>query len=389
MKRARVCFVSCEFHPDVGGVGKSALRIARFLSAGYDVELIAPTPRLAPGQLTSTWEHGFRVHRLGKHADDRGTMAHIRQLIERIDQQSPFSIFHGFYLSSAKPCLEVSNGRPVIASIRGNDAVSLRDKPIWTEAIERIVEDATWVTSVASELLTRFDRGRTRGDTCSTLFNSIDLSRHTVRWDVEANKGVVGTLANLRKKKNLPLLLSGYARIAPALRSNLLIAGGFDQDPGLQEQLQTLATDLQVAPQVTMCGPVAPRDVPTLFGQIYVFALTSDHDGMPNALLEAAAAGVPLVATAVGAIPDIMRSEVDGLVIPPGQPEALAEALARVLSDPGLASRLSLAARRLAERFDYAAERSEWLELYRKLLPSPVSSGAPVGHRVLAVADDT
>jgi glycosyltransferase involved in cell wall biosynthesis len=185
------------------------------------------------------------------------------------------------------------------------------------------------------------------------------------------------------------LLVAGYAKIDPALRSNLLVGGGFHQDPGLKEQLQSLAAGLQVTAQVTMCGRVSPRDVPALFGRMYVFALTSDHDGMPNALLEAAAAGVPLVATAVGAIPDIMTTEVDGLVVPPGQPQALAEALTRVLSDPELASRLSLAARRLAERFDYAVERSEWLELYRKLLqPSRISSGAAVRRRVLAAADE-
>jgi glycosyltransferase involved in cell wall biosynthesis len=100
---------------------------------------------------------------------------------------------------------------------------------------------------------------------------------------------------------------------------------------------------------------------------------------MPNAMLEAAAAGVPIVTTAVGAIPDIMTNEEDGLIVPPGQPEALAEALSRVLSDPALASRLSLAARRLAERFDYSAERTQWLDLYQRLLrPSPSPSASSV-----------
>jgi len=379
MTRPRVCFVSCEYHPDIGGVGKSARRIARFLNDAYDVELIAPTFKLAPGDVVSTREDGYRVHRVGKGTDDLLTMADLRQVIERLDQQSRFSLFHGFYLTSAKPCLEVSHGRPVIASIRGSDAVSTREKPIWTEATDRIVEEATWVTSVASDLLVRFERGRTRRAECSLLFNSIDLSRHAVRWRSDVNKGVVGTLANLRKKKNLPLLLAGYSKIDPSLRSELLVVGGFGLDPALEDRLLTLAADLEIESELTLFGEAPPRDVPTMFGKMYVFALTSDHDGMPNAMLEAAAAGVPIVTTAVGAIPDIMTNEEDGLIVPPGQPEALAEALSRVLSDPALASRLSLAARRLAERFDYSAERTQWLDLYQRLLrPSPSPSASSV-----------
>lgn len=298
-------------------------------------------------------------------------MAAIRTVVDqldRLDRRRPFDIFHGFFLPCAKPCMEVSAGRPVIASIRGNDAVSMREKPGWADLIDWIMDDATWVTTVASDLLMRFERGRSRRDECSLLFNSIDLARHEVRWSAESNHGVVGTLANLRKKKNLPLLLEGYARVPPALRSQLFIAGSFHLEPELKDRLESRAEELKLASQLMLPGIVPPRDVPMAYGKMYVFGLTSDHDGMPNTLLEAAAAGVPIVATAVGAAPDIMTNEVDGLLVPPGEPEALAEALSRVLADPALANRLSIAARRLAERFDYSSERAQWLSLYQQLL---------------------
>lgn len=366
--RARVCFVTIEYHPDIGGVGKSARRIARFLNDAYDVDLIAPTPTLAPGQVVSTREDGLNVHRVGNYADEMETMAQIRRVADQLDRQRPFDVFHGFFLPCAKPCLEISRGRPVIASIRGTDAVTTRTKPEWAAAIEHIVSEAARVTTVASDLLLHFERGRARPETCSLVSNSIDLSRHAVSWSAGANSGVVGTLANLREKKNLPLLLEGYARTPAGLRSELLVVGGFDRDLALKTHLEHLAADLHIDRQFTLFGPVPPRDAPAMFGRMYVYALTSDHDGMPNALLEAAAAGVPVVATAVGAIPDIMTNGLEGIIVPPRDPEALAEALTRVLSDAALATRLSIGARRLAERFDYSAERAQWLNLYRQVL---------------------
>jgi len=81
--------------------------------------------------------------------------------------------------------------------------------------------------------------------------------------------------------------------------------------------------------------------------------LPSDRDGIPNVLVEAMAAGVPVVATAVSGIPELVEHEVNGLLVAPEDPEALADALLRLHDDPALAERLTRAGRAtVRDRFD-------------------------------------
>lgn len=83
------------------------------------------------------------------------------------------------------------------------------------------------------------------------------------------------------------------------------------------------------------------RDVAPFYALAGVLALPSHSEGSPNVLLEAMAAGVPVVATAVGGVPEIVTHEQNALIVPPRQPAQLAEALHRLLKDPGLGSRLA------------------------------------------------
>jgi len=85
-----------------------------------------------------------------------------------------------------------------------------------------------------------------------------------------------------------------------------------------------------------------------------VVVLASRREGLPNVLLEAMAHGRPVVATPVGGIPDLIQDDVNGLLVPVGDPVALASVLTRLAADPALGVRLGAAARRTAEGFDWS-----------------------------------
>ncbi|BCJ31555.1 glycosyltransferase [Actinocatenispora sera] len=98
------------------------------------------------------------------------------------------------------------------------------------------------------------------------------------------------------------------------------------------------------------------EDVPALLPAFDVFALASRYEGMPCVLVEAMRAGVPVVATAVDAVPELVVPEVTGLLVPPGRPELLGRAAGRLLADRGTAGRLAaVAATRVDDRYDPAA----------------------------------
>jgi glycosyltransferase involved in cell wall biosynthesis len=108
--------------------------------------------------------------------------------------------------------------------------------------------------------------------------------------------------------------------------------------------------------------------VPALLAGLDVFCMTSRFEGLSIALLEAMANGIPPVVTAVGGIPEAVRDEIDGLLVPPGDARATASALGRVVRDDGLRRRLGLAARARAEVFDLDAAVRRLEQIYESVL---------------------
>ena len=91
---------------------------------------------------------------------------------------------------------------------------------------------------------------------------------------------------------------------------------------------------------------------------------SSRVDNMPHFVLEAYAAGLPIVSTAVGGIPYMIEPECTGLLVPPDDPAAFAAALRRVLTEPGLASGLIAAGHKETSRYSWVAAKEQWRRIY-------------------------
>jgi glycosyltransferase involved in cell wall biosynthesis len=110
-------------------------------------------------------------------------------------------------------------------------------------------------------------------------------------------------------------------------------------------------------------------DVPELLRRADIFVLSTRSEGLPLSVLEAMAAGLPVVASNVGGVPELVIDGETGLLVPPGDPHSLAGAIERLLGDPRLSRRFGEAGRaRVAEHFDLAAVQHAHLDLYRHLL---------------------
>jgi glycosyltransferase involved in cell wall biosynthesis len=128
--------------------------------------------------------------------------------------------------------------------------------------------------------------------------------------------------------------------------------------------LMELSRSLGLTGVVTFAGAVP--DARTLLGRYQIAVLASHAEGLPNAVLEAMAAGLPVVATAVGGVPELVVDEYNGLLVPPGVPTELAKAIDRLVSDPELRCRLGAAARATADRFTVSACVRQHEALYRE-----------------------
>lgn len=166
-----------------------------------------------------------------------------------------------------------------------------------------------------------------------------------------AGAPVIGSVAVLRTQKRFDHWLRA-ARLVASERpdAHFVLVG----DGPLRGQLEALARELGLAGQVTFAG--LREDVAPYLALFDVYLMSSEFEGLPLALLEAMAAGVPPVATAVGGIPEVVRDRVEGRLVPFGDVEGLARGAAELLADRDLAASLAAAARRRVEK-EFSVER--------------------------------
>jgi glycosyltransferase involved in cell wall biosynthesis len=217
---------------------------------------------------------------------------------------------------------------------------------------------------------------RPRRDRVYVLENGVDLDRFlalqlpgrvgTVASPLSRSELCVGTVANLRRVKGLDLLVAAASLLSEHFPNmSFRIAGEGEQRQELEAQIRQMG----IAERFHLCGQQS--DISGFLGGLDVAVLASRAEGMPNAVLEYMAAARPIVATAVGAVPELISDGVHGLLVPSEDAGALAAAIARLVADRALAGRLAEAARRRAiERYSREAMVRRFEDFYTRLVYS-------------------
>jgi glycosyltransferase involved in cell wall biosynthesis len=196
------------------------------------------------------------------------------------------------------------------------------------------------------------------------LENGVDLERFLHLAPPVGPARCVGAVANLRAVKGLDVLVAAAAILKVSYPDmSFHVAGEGEERAALQQQIQRAG----LADRFHLRGSQA--DVPGFLGGLDVAVQASRAEGMPNAVLEHMAAARPIVATAVGATPDLIEDGRHGLLVPPGKAAALATAIGRLLADRALAGRLAAAARQRAEQhYSRAAMVRRFEDFYTRLV---------------------
>ena len=182
----------------------------------------------------------------------------------------------------------------------------------------------------------------------------------------------IGMIACLREEKRIDVLLSAGPRIfAEYPDAEFVIAGDGTCRPALEAQ----ARELGIASRVTFLGH--RDDVPELLSTMDLFVLPSRSEAFPNSIMEAMAAGLPVVASAVGGIPELVIEGQTGHLVRPGSPTALAEGVLRLLGDPETAEAFGREGRRSIERtYSYDRMVGQFESLYMRELDARMSEAA-------------
>jgi glycosyltransferase involved in cell wall biosynthesis len=173
---------------------------------------------------------------------------------------------------------------------------------------------------------------------------------------------LIGTVANFKAHKGYPHLMTAAAAVCRELPSARFVLVG--QGP-LEPEIKARARELEIDGAVIFTG--YREDVPRLMAAFDVFAMSSLHEGLSIALLEAMSLGKPPVVTRVGGLPEVVGTD-EGFVVEPADPQALADRIITLLREPELRARVGLAARRRAESFDISHTVARTESIYDGIL---------------------
>jgi len=367
----KICFATGEYYPTIGGLSKSATRISNMLSnAGFEMHVVVPIEGIETHKIPKPEiENGIKVYRIPIGKDiQKSNGIHLANILRMLDAQLNFDLFHGFFLPMAFACTLTirKKPRPLVTSIRGSDARTWSD-PNMSNLFGVILRHTTHFTTVNRTLIKNLFQGRENIIPIKFIRNSIELQSHK-KWEVKnLSKGIIGTLGKFQQCKEIAILLESYSRIYSDRRTQLILIGDFPSKD-LKVQNQKLQTSLGLNNQVLTTGLVNRNDVVNHLSNLSVFVSTSSSEGFPNALLEAASLGIPIVVANFEGIHDYCEDGKNALIVPIGDVNATSEAISSILKNESLAIKLSLGAIELAKSLSPEIEETQWIELYKELL---------------------
>jgi phosphatidyl-myo-inositol alpha-mannosyltransferase len=351
---------------DPGGVQVHVRELAEYLlRAGHRTIVVAPVRRTPPAAYVRPVGRPVDIPYNGSNApiDPRPwSIRAVGRVLEAfrpdvLHVHEPLTPSTGLWATLADPA-----GTPIVATFHSG-ATTSRLYDVAAPVLRRVARRIR-VRVAVSETAASAARSRL-GGSFHVVPNGVDSRRFREVGPADLGPGPrLVFVGRLDRRKGFGVAIRAFATLArdrPDLR--LFVVG----DGPERSAAAHLPTSL--AARVVFLGAVDYQALPPLLagGDVYLGpALGGESFGM--VLVEAMAAGIPVVASAISGYSEVVRDGVDGLLVSPGDPSALAEGVAQVLDRPELAARLRKAGPARAERFDWSVVAGELIELYREAM---------------------
>lgn len=307
----------------------------------------------------------------------RAFLSGLKRLYD-IMRQNDIEVFQTFthYSNMIGPFIGWLARVPVrVSSQRG----TLQGVPAAFRLLDRVVANSALVQKMTtvSEGMRYFcvEVQKINSDKVLVIPNSIEVEKYNLEvcphqrkqflqeLGIEQYSWIATTVARLHPVKGHTHLLKAIPRILERVPGVYFLFVG---EGPLSEQIKKEAHEMMIDDSVHFLA--VRQDIPMILACSDLFVLPSLSEGMPNVALEAMAAGLPVVATAVGGIPEIIEDGESGLLVPPADPHALAVAITRILTDPPQLKKMGSTAReRIMNKFPTHANISAYEELYQRL----------------------
>lgn len=337
------------------------LLVGNYLSAGgasrsISEELASRLPALGCSVVTTSSKPG----RLGRVTDMVRT-AWTRRLDFDIAQVDVFSGAAFFWAEAVCATLRVAR-KPYILTLHGGSLPEFAVRH--PGRTRRLFRHAAAVTTPSGYLLQELSPLR---EDIRLIPNGIDVARYEPRRDTHARRHLIWLRA-FHRVYNPVLAVDVLSKVLPEFPDVRLTMVGADKKDGSLKEASARARSLGVSPRVQFCPPVPKLEVPRTLAAGDIFLNTTNVDSAPVTVLEAMASELCVVSTNVGGVPHVVTGDREGLLVPPRNPDAMADAVKQLLRDPPRASALARSGRARAERHDWSPIVSTWRSLLAETL---------------------
>lgn len=363
---------------NIGGPGRHVLSVAAELSDRYRLRVATGVAPPIEGELCISDVPVDRLP-LVRAVDpqrDTASVVAMRRLLRRHDARLVHSHMAKAGAVARLAASSMSRRPRTVHTFHGHVLAgyfSSRSESVFVQVERRLARRTDRLIAVSSDVRdSLLDLGIGRPAQYEVVPLGVDLDALAVpsapsgrlRRDLGLGPGVqlVGVAARLAPIKDHALLFHAIARLRDV---HLAVLG----DGELRQTLEDLAQSLDIGSRVHFVG--WRTDIGDALSDLDVAVLTSRNEGTPMSLIEAAVAGVPVVATDVGGVRDVVSDGRTGLLVPAGDTAAVASALQRLLEDPDLRGQFAAAGRAHArKRFDMTASLGALGQIYDELLTS-------------------
>lgn len=283
---------------------------------------------------------------------------HVITSLSRLIREGDFDTVVSFLMHANAAAAAVSIFHPAVTFFQAIQTT--QSYPAWHWPVQAAVQFRSRRVIVPSESVA--DCARTRAlvpaERIVVIPNGVDLARFTALASLPVpGRFRLGFIGRLDPVKHVPDLVRAMSQVGPSI--TLAIFGDGSDRPRIERAIDLAGS----GPRVTLCGMVPRPEV--ALSQIDALVLPSEAEGFPMVLIEAMAAGIPIIATDAPGIRDVVENEVTALLSPVSDSEALAASIRRLVADCSLRQRLAIEARQAVER------RFTWdrvMAQYRQLL---------------------
>jgi len=374
----KILMLNYEFPPIGGGAAKANLCLLRQYSGRDDLRVDMLTSAPKPGFVSEKFSENITIHKVGihkKHLHFWRRAEVIEWLVKagfyyrRLLRENDYDLAHAFFgFPTGWLCYRKAGKLPYIISLRGSDVPGQHTRLQLDYKILAPVFGAIWKKASAlvacSEGLKERSLRFMPSVSIDVIPNGVELDRFFPAEAAEKSNVLrLLTVGRLSVTKRIEMLIDAVEILhRTACKLRLTVVGGGQTE----RHLRKIVTERELSDVIEITGRMDSEKMPEVYRQNDIFISASMQEGMSNAMLEAMSSGLPIVTTRCEGLAELIDG--NGLIVEQDKVEEIAKAVKRLADDSRLYKRMSTAARKQAEKFDWANVASSYIEQYRKII---------------------